>query len=280
MSIKVPAVLRPGASNEYKFTFDPAKFRDLAAQKLKDANFPKIEGSDKPALQSQLEAAYADLKFTDEEARQFAYGQEGEIIPKDALFDHDGIARVVIGAVKNTDHEATVHDLATAAAIGLVTIVEPKPVDPTPLNPGIAKLDEVKEPVVEPHGDEPTGTDPKQRVTGDEETDETGDIEGERVDEGALGDQGGGGEGPKKPGVWARFGSWILGGLGILSAIGAFFAHAEGKARAFFAILGGLLLGGAIVNKWHGFGEAIFGKTVKTPKTEGTEVPAPEGVTP
>lgn len=104
--------------------------------------------------------------------------------------------------------------------------------------------------------------------------DETGDREDERVDEGALGDQGGGGEGPRGPGFWARFGSWILGGLGILSAIGAFFAHAEGKARAFFAILGGLLLGGAVVNKWHAFGKAIFGGT------DGAAKPQPDTANP
>lgn len=239
--------------NGYGVLVHPQKFRELAAQKLKGDSAPKIEGSDLHQLQADLEAAYAGVEFTPDEVRQFAFHENGDDIPQNAALDHNSVVKTIVG---NLDY---------AAAMGLVTIVKPKTDEVKIDTPNPA---DAKGVTGEPAADEPGAAD------------ETGDIEGERVDEGALGDQGGGGEGPKKPGFWARFGSWILGGLGILSAIGAFFAHAEGKLRAFFAIVGGLLLGGAIVNKWHGFGEAIFGKTVKTPKTEGTEVAAPEGVTP
>ena len=255
--------------NGYDLRFHPQKFRDLAASKLKAAGTPQIEGSDLHQLQTDLEAADAGVEFTPDEVRQFAFNDDGGDIPPDAPLDHNGIAAAVIGKVKaeNGAIQSAVANLDYAISLGLVKVVKSDDTPPPP-NPSTVNIGEVKEPVVEPHDD-------AGHVAGNEGTDETDETqqaleaEQQQIDPNA----------PKGPGFWAKFGSWILGGLGILSAIGAFFAHAEGKARAFFAILGGLFLGGAVVNKWPGFGKVIFGGTKETPQQQGQQEVEPEAVT-
>lgn len=239
---------------EAKLNVDAA--RDFLIEQLKPAEgVPPLNGNDNPEKQEDFEkraiGVLNGLTLDVLRTRKIVTNKNDTQL--DDVFSLEDLGNLIIGAIGEKGVEAILLEA------GWIDKPAPPPISD---NLGAAATGTVKT-----DAPNPNPADAKKGVTGEpaaadeSEADETGDIEGERVDEGALGDQGSGGEGPKKPGFWARFGSWILGGLGILSAIGAFFAHAEGKARAFFAILGGLLLGGAIVNQWHGFGKAIFGGT-------------------